>query len=95
MRNKFNKNEVLLNESTFLKYHSELIDSKTHKIPIGFVCTNGFTLINGKCGANAFINTKHILDLLNDKNVLDKTLLSYKTPSANLFRTAKINQFFI
>jgi hypothetical protein len=101
LRTKFNKFDLLQNEEMFYKFNVELMDTKTHALPVGFVTESGFTLVNGKYGANAFILTKYFVGLLNDNSdmkadrIQDRINVTYKIPNSNLYREARINHFFI
>lgn len=98
LRSKFNKFEILKDENWFFKHQMEFKDSNFYKSPIGFVCSSGFSLVNGKCSANGFILTKYVLNLIDRKykqNKFEKNLLNYKEPNSSMFKTAKINQIFI
>lgn len=97
LRSKFVKFEILKDENWFFRHQMEFRDSEFYKTPIGFICSSGFSLVNGKCSANGFILTKYVLDKIDQKykqNNFDKILLNYKEPNSSLFKTAKINQIF-
>jgi hypothetical protein len=98
LRRNFNKNELLKNEASFFEMNQELLDSLKYRVPVGFVSNGGYTLVAGGCAANAFILTKHLIDLLSGDRDLDynqRTTVSYKTPSADLIRHARITGFYI
>ncbi|RMZ95978.1 ribonucleases P MRP subunit POP1 [Brachionus plicatilis] len=98
LRTKFNKFEILKEENWFFKYQMEYKDSEFYKLPLGFVCSSGFSLANGKCSANGLIVTKYLINLLDQKynqNKFDKILLNYKEPNSSLFKTTKINQIIV
>ncbi|CAF0708528.1 unnamed protein product [Brachionus calyciflorus] len=96
LRSKFNKFEMLKDEKWFIKHSFEYRDSKFYKQPIGFICSNGFSLVSGKCSANGFILTKHLLNLIQNTDKKMKNIqVNYKEPNSPIYRTAKINQFFI
>ena len=95
IRNKFCKENVLLNEENFQYYLHELNDSNANRRPVGFVCNSGFTLVNGKVSANGFLLTKFLLDLIEKKDSVDLSIIEYKMPSSLLYNKAKINGFHI
>jgi hypothetical protein len=51
IKNKFNKQNILMNEDNFEKNFIELNDSPLSRKPVGFVCNSSFTLVNGKFSA--------------------------------------------
>jgi hypothetical protein len=95
IKNKFNKQKLLINEAYFEKYFVELSDSPFSRKPIGFVCNSGFTLANGKFGANGFILTQFLVDSIEKKADCDLSAVDYKTTSSVLYNHAKIKQIYI
>lgn len=96
LRSKYNKHKLLLDDRAFLEHEFNMLDSKQHRMPIGFVQNSGFTLTNGKCSANAFVLAKSILDMIELKSKsYDPTLVSYKSPSSECLRQAKVVHFYI
>ena len=92
LKRKLNANNLLSNEEYFFNQQLELKDTSNHKIPIGIVCNSGFTLLNGKISANGLILTKYFLDSMTENNNINLTRIDFKTPSSNIYKTAKINQ---
>ena len=103
LRAKYNKYQLLIDDKAFLEHEINLFDSKKHKMPIGFVQTSGFTLTNGKCSANAFVLTKSIIEMIKLKlfskqskcKLYDPSLVTYRSPSSDCLRKAKIVHFYI
>lgn len=95
IKNKFNKQKLLINEANFEKYFVELSDSPFSRKPIGFVCNSGFTLVNGKFSANGFVLTQFLIDSIEKKADCDLSAVDYKTPSSVLYNHAKIKQIYI
>ena len=92
------KNNFLLNEVNFHNHQLGLAGISSYKKPIGFVCTSGFSLANGQYSANGFILTKILINLINNEtnsnNHANLTRIDYRTPSANIYKQAKITQVF-
>ena len=100
LRAKFNKQSLLLNDDSFLKHELNMIGSNYNKIPIGFVQTSSFSLVSGKCAANAFVLTKSILNMAKKRVAVsgkknNAVLISYRSPSSSMLRKAKIDGIFI
>jgi hypothetical protein len=98
LRGNFNKHDLLKSETSFFELNKELLDSKTHRMPIGFVSHGGYTLVNGGISANAYILTKYLLNLVDSKETLDynqRTSITYKTPNSSQLRNAKIIHLYI
>ena len=95
IKNKFNKQNILINEENFEKYFIELSDSSFSRKPIGFVCDSSFTLVNGKFSANGFILTQFLIDSIEKRENSDLSAVDYKTTSSNLYNHAKIKQIYI
>jgi hypothetical protein len=96
---RFDKFCLLINEEAFQKFEIELNDCNQHEKPIGFVTSNEFTLVKGKCTANAFILTKYLLEVLKTQSknmkVDDKkeSIVNFRAPNCNTLRQARINHF--
>jgi len=99
----FNRSNLLVDERVFLEHEINILGSEGHRTPVGFVQNNGFTLVSGKCNANAFVLTSAVVDLLRLKNNLwkeskryfDPTIVEYRTPSCGLMtKKARIKHFF-
>ena len=98
LKSRFNKHDLLKEEKAFYKFNLDLIDSKEHRVPVGFVCNSGFTLVTGGCSANAFVLTKYLIETILRQNTAhssQRTKLLYKTPNSYLYRSARIVHFFI
>ena len=98
LRSKFNRNKILITESYFEKFHQDLMDSKDHELPIGFSVNGAVSLITSKYTANCFILGKTMVESIKSKFETKNfksnlSLLKYKAPSSNLFKTAKILNF--
>lgn len=91
LRVKFNKFNLLVNEQAFWDHEVNMRGCKGHQTPVGFVQNSGFTLVNGRCSANAFVLTTSILELIEAK----KNVVAYRTPSCSVIREARIKHFFI
>ncbi len=103
IRTGFNKSSLLVDEKTFLEHEMNLHGSEGNRTPIGFVQNNGFTLVSGKCGGNAFVVTSAIIELIQYKSRMwkeskkrfDPTIVEYRTPSCGLMiKKARIKHFF-
>lgn len=95
-----NPNELLLDESVFLKFQRELSDSKSFRRPIGFVINGAFNLACGKCTANGFVLTKSILESIEQKKQQqpkqqNTNFVLFKTPTCDIYKTARITNIFI
>lgn len=91
---KFNKYELLRREETFERFTRESNKAGLVNKPVGFVYSSGFSLVNGKYNANAFVLAKHFVDCIQECNQ-NLNLINYKAiNSSNFFRTAKIINFF-
>lgn len=101
LRAKFNKQSLLLNDDSFFKHELNMIGSEGYRRPIGFAQTSSFSLVSGKCAANAFVLTKSILKMAKRQAVFDGKkrrdgiIISYRTPSSNSLRKAKIDGIFV
>lgn len=70
IRSKYNKHELLQDESAFLRFHEKLRAAESgpaYQAPIGFVVSSGFTLSNGKYSATGFVLGKHLLAQIKTK----------------------------
>jgi len=95
IKNKFNKQNILMNEDNFEKYFIELNDSPLSRKPIGFVCNSSFTLVNGKFSANGFLLTQYVIDSIEKRERADLSVVDCKTTSSALYKSAKIKQIYI
>jgi hypothetical protein len=101
LKAKFNKNNILIDSKAFETQETYLYDllNSEHQSPVGFVLNGGLTLLNGKYSANAFILGKALLNSIRNsqakkyKNLT--AMVTYKAPSSNLLKKAKVNNFFI
>ena len=96
LRRKFNKSNLLIEQTAYEEHETCLLQLDGHQLPIGFVLNSGLTLLNGRCSSNAFVLTKSIYDLIQNKSTIkqDPYLVNYKSHSSNMFKKAKITSFY-
>lgn len=96
IRANFNKYSLLKDESFFLRYYLEIIQSENDNLPIGFISSNEYTLANGKCSANAFILTKYLVNGLDKRTGgIAPSIIFYQTPNcSSLLKSARIEHLF-
>jgi hypothetical protein len=95
LKYKFDKTKLLLegsDESLFFEFEMEMKrNDNEHQLPIGFVTTSSFSLVNGMSCANGFILTSNLIDIINNKN----SIINYKIPINNTLKQCKITSINI
>lgn len=99
IRAKYDPNEILLDEQTFIKFHTRLNESlgTNKRQPIGFVINGGFNLACGKYAANGFVLVREVISSAKSQvegksSRLD--LVSFRSPTSSGFKTARITHVF-
>jgi len=89
LKSRYNKHNLLVRESSFEKYETEIQSQKESQKPIGFIYKSSFTLSNGKISGNGYILAKCLIKMTNSNLIL------YNSPSShNKLKTAKITNIF-